>query len=127
MRLEKEKRLIYKYLIGGLILGSGSALYAIRRYRRYLQEYKAACLYIAVMDDEICRNELEGRMMSGRKLEFPCKQESLSYRYELFLDMYKGMRIRSLREKIEEFEQRLEESREEYRRFLQEQREENEE
>lgn len=126
VRYDREKRFVYA-AAAGIVFGAGLAVYGVKRYQKYLEEYKAACLYLAVMDDEICRNESEGRSVNGKELEFPCKQESLSYRYELFLEMYKGESIKNLKEKIEQFEIRLEESRREYQAFLQQQKDDTKE
>lgn len=76
-----------------------------------LKKYTQACLYLAVMDDEICRNELEGEFVDGKEISFPKKRESLQYRYRLFLDMYKTYSKRKLEKLIKEYEIRLEESR----------------
>lgn len=38
-------------------------------------------LYMALLDDEICRNELEGNIIGGEEIRFPPKAESLHYRY----------------------------------------------
>lgn len=41
------------------------------------------------MDDEICRNELEGNSIGGREIACLSSKESIEYRYDLFLEMYK--------------------------------------
>ena len=46
-----------------------------------LEEYTRYALYMAVMDDEICRNELEGNWIDGKEITFPPKMESLQQRY----------------------------------------------
>lgn len=75
-----------------------------------VKSYTQMCLYMAVMDDEICRNELEGNTIEGKKIMFPPKRESLQYRYHLFLKMYKQFTSRQLEQEIEEMEKRLQES-----------------
>lgn len=74
------------------------------------KSYTQMCLYMAVMDDEICRNELEGNTIEGRKIIFPPKRESLQYRYHLFLKMYKQFSSRQLEQEIKKMEKRLQES-----------------
>ena len=76
-----------------------------------LKEFTRYALYMAVMDDEICRNELEGNQIGDEVITFPPKEESLQYRYHLFLQMNRTKSRRQIREKISEMEQRLQESR----------------
>ena len=52
-----------------------------RTIRIPLEEYTRYALYMAVMDDEICRNELEGNWIDGKEITFPPKMESLQQRY----------------------------------------------
>lgn len=75
-----------------------------------IKRYTQACLYLAVMDDEICRNELEGNTIGGKELVFLGKRESLQYRYHLFLKMYKNHTPQQLEREIKKLEQRLENS-----------------
>lgn len=75
-----------------------------------LKEYTKLCLYFAAMDDEICRNELEGNFVNGKKILFPPKDESIHYRYKLFLDTYKKYTRKELEQERERFIKRLEES-----------------
>lgn len=96
------------------LFGAGTALLATSailcyRLRNHVprKDYRAACLYLAVMDDEICRNELEGTQHAGRELVFPPKIESLPYRYRLFLAMNKGMTRADLDAQIQVHERRL--------------------
>ena len=76
-----------------------------------LKEFTRYALYMAVMDDEICRNELEGNQIGDEVITFPPKEETLQYRYHLFLQMNRTKSRRQIREKISEMEQRLQESR----------------
>ena len=36
-----------------------------------LKEYTRRALYMALLDDEICRNELEGNIIGGEEIRFP--------------------------------------------------------
>ncbi len=94
-------------------LAFGAKVYADykKSYKIPLEQYKAACLYMAVMDDEICRNELEGQDVNGRPIGFPPRRESLPYRNNLFIEMNKGLTRDKLEDRIEEIELRLRESR----------------
>ncbi|MFV0517005.1 MAG: hypothetical protein ACK5MV_06380 [Aminipila sp.] len=76
-----------------------------------LKKYTEYCLYLAVMDDEICRNELEGTFIDEKEVVFPPKSESVQYRYHLFLSMYKTYSRKKLEQEIDALEIRLEESR----------------
>ncbi len=93
---------------------AGVAVYGLFRnvYRVPLKEYTRYALYMAVMDDEIGRNELEGMEFDGGKVKFPEKSESLQYRYHLFLELNRKKSREELRYEIREMERRLQTSRE---------------
>lgn len=74
------------------------------------KEYTKICLYLAVMDDEICRNELEGNFVDGKEIVFPPKSDSLQYRYHLFLQTYKSLKLDELEQEVRVFEKRLKDS-----------------
>ena len=76
-----------------------------------LKEYTRYALLMAVLDDEICRNELQGRRFGGRTVLFPPQSESLQYRYHLFLQMNRAKSRQQIQKEIAEKEQRLQESR----------------
>lgn len=93
----------------GLLTVGGSILYT-HLPKMPLKSYTAACLYLAVMDDEIARNELEGNRVDGETIVFPPKMESLQYRYRLFLEMNRKLSTAEMDAEIQKFETRLEES-----------------
>ena len=68
-------------------------------------------LYMAALDDEICRNELEGNQIGGEVITFPPKAETLQERYQLFLQMNRAKSRRQLQKEVAEMERRLQESR----------------
>ena len=96
--------LLWALCVGGL------AWYR-RTYRMPLKEYTRRALYMALLDDEICRNELEGNQIGAEVLMFPPKVETLQERYHLFLQMNRAKSRRQIQEEIMEMEQRLQESR----------------
>lgn len=106
----KQKTIVFTstFVIGLLMIG-GFALYKILP-KMPTKEYTAACLYLAVMDDEIARNELEGNTINGEEIVFPSKKESLQYKYHLLLKMNKKMTTPEMDAEIEKFETRLEDS-----------------
>lgn len=53
-----------------------------------LKEFINGCWRLAFLDDMVCRHELDGVMVKGEPVVFPPKEESIPYRYELFLEMY---------------------------------------
>lgn len=79
-------------------------------FRMPLKEYTRYALYMATLDDEICRNELEGNRIQGETIVFPPKDESLQYRYHLFLEMNRKKSRKAIQVEIKQLEQRLEES-----------------
>lgn len=97
--------------LGGLAVVSGAAVCWRRKIRMSLKEFTRYALYMAVMDDEICRNELEGNQIGDEVITFPPKEETLQDRYHLFLQMNRTKSRRQIREEIAEMEQRLRESR----------------
>ena len=79
--------------------------------RMPFKEFTRYALYTAVMDDEICRNELEGNQIGDEVITFPPKEETLQDRYHPFLQMNRTKSRRQIQEEISEMEQRLQESR----------------
>ena len=76
-----------------------------------LREFTRYALYMAVMDDEICRNELEGNQIGDEVITFPPKAETLQERYHLFLQMNRAKSRHQIQKEVLEMEQRLQESR----------------
>lgn len=70
-----------------------------------LKEFTRYALYMAVMDDEICRNELEGNQIGDEGVMFPPKAETLQDRYHLFLQMNRTKSRRQIQDEITEMEQ----------------------
>ena len=98
-------------LVGGLAVVVGAVACWKWMIRMPLGEFTRCALYMAVMDDEICRNELEGNRIGDEVITFPPKEESLQYRYHLFLQMNLRKTSAQLQEEIADMEQRLQESR----------------
>lgn len=101
---------------GGFLLGALGCCLVSKLRSKLREEYERDCLYMAVMDDEICRNRLEGMLIDGRKVEFPPKSESLHYRLELWRELNKGLSKKERQRKLEEMQERLALSREEENR-----------
>lgn len=97
--------------IGCLAVAVGSAVYRRWMIRMSLREFTRCALYMAVMDDEICRNELEGNQIGDAVITFPPKAESLQARYHLFLQSNRAKSRRQIQEEIVALERRLRESR----------------
>lgn len=96
--------------LGCLTVVVGSAVCWRWMFRMPLKEFTRYALYMAVMDDEICRNELEGNQIGNVVITFPPKAETLQERYHLFLQTNRAKSRRQIREEIVEMEQRLQES-----------------
>ncbi len=109
MEKNNSKNISLAVGVGSIIAGIGYAYYKFIP-KMSLEKYTEACLYIAVMDDEICRNELQGNYIDGKEIQFLPKRESLKYRYDFFLNMYKTYSKRKLEKEIVKFEKRLVES-----------------
>ena len=98
-------------LVGGLAVAVGAAACWRRMIRMPIREFTRYALYMAVMDDEICRNELEDNQIGDQVIIFPPKEETLQDRYHLFLQMNRTKSHRQIQEEIAEMERRLLESR----------------
>lgn len=98
-------------LVGGLAVAVSTAACWRWKIRMPLKEFTRYALYMAVMDDEICRNELEGNQIGDQVITFAPKAETLQERYHLFLEMNRAKSRRQLQEEIAKMEQRLQESR----------------
>ena len=97
--------------LGSLAAVAGAAACWKWMIRMPLKEFTRYALYMAVMDDEICRNELEGYQIGDEVITFPPKEETLQYRYHLFLQMNRTKSRRQIQKEIADMEQRLQESR----------------
>ena len=72
-----------------------------------IKEFTRYARYMAVMDDEICRNELEGNKIGDEVVTFPPKSETLQERYHFFLEMNRTKSRQQLQQEIADMEQRL--------------------
>lgn len=98
-------------LAGGLAVAVSSAACWRWKIRMPLKEFTRYALYMAVMDDEICRNELEGNQVGDQVITFAPRAETLQERYHLFLQMNRTKSRRQIQQEIADMEQRLRESR----------------
>ena len=74
-------------ILGGLTGVVGSVVRWRWMIRMPFKEFTRYALYMAVMDDEICCNELEGNQIGDEIITFPPKVETLQERYHLFLQI----------------------------------------
>lgn len=98
-------------LAGGLAVAVSAAARWRRMIRIPVKEFTRYALYMAVMDDEICRNELEGNQTGDQVITFAPRAETLQERYHLFLEMNRTRSRQQLQQEIADMEQRLRESR----------------
>ena len=63
--------------LGSLTAVAGAAACWKWMIRMPLKEFTRYALYMAALDDEICRNELEGNQIGGEVITFPPKAETL--------------------------------------------------
>ena len=97
--------------LGALALCLGGLAWYRRTYRMPLKEYTRRALYMALLDDEICRNELEGNQIGDEVITFAPRAETLKERYHLFLEVNRTKSRQQLQQEIADMEQRLLESR----------------
>lgn len=98
-------------VLGCLAAAAGSAACWRWKIRMPLKEFTRYALYMSVMDDEICRNELEGNRIGDEVITFPPKEKTLQQRYHLFLQLNRSKSRGRLRKEITDMEQRLQASR----------------
>lgn len=98
-------------ILGVLAACAASVAVCRWKYRMPMKEYTRYALYMATLDDEICRNELEGNRIGGETIVFPPRAETLQERYYLFLRMNRKKYRAALRAEIGAMERRLQESR----------------
>lgn len=98
-------------LVGGLAVAVGAVACWKWMFRMPLKEFTRCALYMAVMDDEICRNELEGNRIGDQVISFAPRAETLQERYHLFLELNRTKSREQLQQEIADLEQRLQESR----------------
>ena len=96
--------------LGILAAGLCCAVHLRRNIRVPLGEYTRCALYMAVLDDEICRSELEGNRIGGKPICFPERPRSLQGRYRLFLRLNRGKDRKTLQAEVSRMERRLRES-----------------
>ena len=97
--------------LGCLTAVVGSAAFWRHMIRMPLKEFNRYALYMAVMDDEICHNELEGNRIGDDIITFPPKIETLQKRYHFFLQMNRAKSRHQIQKEIAEMEQRFQKSR----------------
>lgn len=98
-------------ILGSLAVGAGAVVCWRWKIRMPLKKFTRSALYMAVMDDEICRNELEGNQIGDKIITFPPRAETLQARYHLFLQMNQTKSRQQIQKNIAEMERRLQESR----------------
>ena len=96
--------------LGALAACAGSFLYYKRNIRMPLKTYTRRALQMAVLDDAICRRELEGNSMGGHAITLPPETETLPHRYHLFLSMNRKKSRIALQAELARMEQRLREA-----------------
>ena len=96
--------------LGVLAACAGSFLYYKRNIRMPLKTYTRRALQMAVLDDAICRRELEGNSMDGHAITFPPETETLPHRDHLFLNMNRKKSRIALQAELARMEQRLREA-----------------
>lgn len=110
-----NKKNIFSLLFSASALGlAGTSLvFIIKKYVSYANEYDKTCLYMAALDDEIARMELDGSVINGRKIKFPPRQETLYYKFTMFKEINKHLNPAEMKKKIELLEARYEKSKKE--------------
>ena len=97
-----------KHIALGVLAAGGLGYGLFRRICRVpIKEYNRCALYMATLDDDICRREWDRLGKTSAAVAFPEKAESLQYRYHLYLRMNWGKTRHQLQQEIADMEQRL--------------------
>ena len=110
-----KKKTILSLLISASALGlAGTSVVLLnKKYVISPGEYNKACIYMATMDDEIARMELDGKIINGKSIKFPPRQKTLYYKFTMFKEMNRHLSRTEMKEKIELLEARYEKSKKE--------------
>ncbi len=111
--MKKKKIFSFLFSAAALSLLGASFVYIGKKYLIYPNDYDKACIYMAVLDDEIARMELEGKVINGRAIKFPPRQETLYFKFTMFKDINRHLSRMELKHKIELLEARYEKSKKE--------------
>lgn len=99
-----------------VLLGAGAgiagAVWCGKHYKKVRSQYQQTCFYMAALDDEICRRELDGAVIGEKTISFPPRQETLYHRYEVFREMCRALSPKELEAQVAGLEKRLAECKE---------------
>lgn len=99
-----------------VLLGAGmgivGAIWCDKHYKKARSQYQQTCLYMAALDDEICRKELDGMVVTEKTISFPPRRKTLYHRYEVFREMYRDLPSKELEAQVAKLEKRLAECKE---------------
>ncbi|WP_312941883.1 hypothetical protein [Oscillibacter sp.] len=92
-------------------LGVGAGLTGVtcflKHRKQWRLEFQKTCFYMATLDDEICRRELDGMVIGKKTIAFPPRRETLYHRYEVFREMYHDLSPKKLEKQVAALEKRL--------------------
>lgn len=104
------------YSSAWVLLGAGAgiagAVWCGKHYKKARSRYQQACFYMAALDDEICRKELDGMVVAEKMISFPPRRETLYHRYEVFREMYRDLSLEELEVQVAKLEKCLAEGKE---------------
>ena len=90
--------------VGAVIVG---AVWCGKHHKKVRSQYQQTCFYMAALDDEICRRELDGTVIGEKMISFPPRRETLYHRYEVFREMYRDLSPKELEAQVSALEKRL--------------------
>lgn len=99
-----------------ILLGAGAGITGLLCYCKHRKqsrlEFEKTCFYMAALDDEICRRELDGTVIGEKTISFPPRRETLYHRYEVFREMHRDLSPKELEAQVAGLEKRLAECKE---------------
>lgn len=104
-----NRKKIYSSALVFLGAGAGiaGAVWCGKHYRKAWLQYQQTCFYMATLDDEICRRELDGMVVGGKTISFPSRRETLYHRYKVFREMYCDLSPEELEVQVAKLGKRL--------------------
>jgi len=96
----------------GIGAGVAGLVCSCKHRKQSRLEFEKTCFYMAALDDEICRRELDGTVIGEKTIFFPPPRDTLYHRYEVFREMYRDLPLKELGAQVAKLEERLAECKE---------------
>ena len=110
--MNRKKIYSSAWVLLGAGMGIAGAVWCGKHYMKIQSQYQQTCFYMAALDDEICRKELDGMVVAEKMISFSPRRETLYHPYEVFREMYCDLSPEKLEVQVAKLEKRLVEGKE---------------